>query len=459
AARAVDLGGALVIPGCIDAHCHLLQYGESKQQRVDLRGAASLAELQQRLRARLRAHPPAPGGFLLGRGFDQDRLAEARMPTAADLDAVSREVPIVIQRVCGHALVANTRAQELAGVHAPDGFFAEDDMNPLFRAIPPVSFEEKVAAAESACREAAAVGFTGVHCIVSTQEDIAAFRELARRAPLPIHLRLMAGDGALLDPPGATETIPCRTLKLFADGSLGAHTAALSQPYADQPETCGRLLFSTEALHQRIRWAHEHGYQVAAHAIGDAAVAACIEAIAGAQAGMPRPDARHRIEHASVLPPHLLQRLAALGIIAVVQPQFVVSDFWTEARLGAARAAWAYPFRSLLAAGALVAGGTDCPVEALDPFQAIARAVWRTASQHSLTLLEALGIFTRGAAYAGYAEHERGALRPGFWADLLVLPQEADLSNPDGVAALRPLLTLTAGRVVHAAGRFQGLAA
>lgn len=457
AALEVDLQGATLLPGLIDAHCHLLWYGEMQRRWVDLRGATSLAEIQARLRQRFAERPPAPGEWLLGRAFDQDRLPGGRMPTAADLDAVASDVPIVIQRVCCHALVANTRAQALAGVQAPEGLLTEDAMDAVWRVVPPMTAAERVAAAELACREAAAVGFTGAQCIVATAEEVAAFRELARRGALPIHLRLLAGDLALLDPPEAREVVPCRTLKLFADGSLGARTAALSQPYADQPETSGRLLWDPPALRECVRRAHCAGYQVAIHAIGDAAIEAALTAIAAAQAAHPRPGARHRVEHASVLPPHLVDRLATLGVTTVVQPQFTVSDFWTGARLGVERAGWAYPFRTLLRKGVPVAGSTDCPVETLDPFQAIARAVARTVRAERLRVPEAVALFTRGAAYAGFGEEEHGALFPGYQADLLVVPEDPRELRPRRLAALRPELTLVDGRVVHAAGRFRGL--
>ncbi|MBI3944351.1 MAG: amidohydrolase [Armatimonadetes bacterium] len=453
-ARRLDLEGATVLPGFIDAHCHLLSYGESLSRRVDLRGASSLEALQDRLRERIRLRPPVAGEWVLGRSFDQDRLPGARMPTAADLDAVSRELPIVIQRVCGHALIANTRAQALAGVRAPEGFLAEDDMDPVWRAVPPPTTEEKVEAAALACREAASVGYTGVHCILSAPEDLAAFRELARRGPLPVHARLMIGHLELLDPPGAREAVPCRTLKLFADGSLGAHTAAMAAPYTDMPETSGRLLFTDEELSERVGRAHRAGYQLAVHAIGDAAVAQAAAAIAAAQAAHPRPDARHRIEHASVLSPALTDRLALLGTIAVVQPQFVVSDFWTGTRLGEERAAWAYPFRSMQARGVRLAGSTDCPVEALDPFESIARAAGRAARDQRLNVPEAIALFTRGSAFAGFQEHECGALLPGCRADLIVLAEDPRRLRPARIARLRPELTLTAGRAVHTSGRF-----
>lgn len=458
APKVIDLQGGFVLPGFVDAHCHLIMHGEARLRWVDLLGTDSLEELQARLRQRMAVRPPVPGEWLVGRGFDQDRLAGARMPTAADLDAVSSEVPIAIERVCAHAMVVNHRAQALAGIQAPDGFVAEDDMAPVWAALPPPSAADKLAAAELACREAAAAGFTGAHCILSRREDIVAVRDLARRGALPIRLRLLAPSLELLDPPEGCETPPCRTLKLFADGSLGAHTAALSAPYADMPETAGRMLYTPAALRERVGDAHRRGYQVAVHAIGDAAIGAAIEAIAAAQAELPRPGARHRIEHASVLPPRLARQIIALGIIAVVQPQFAVSDFWTGARLGPARAGWAYPFRSLLDGGALLAGGTDCPVERLDPFEAVARAVSREPAEQRITAAEAMALFTAGAAYAGGDENECGRLQPGYRADLIVVANDPRKLPADAIAALRPELMLVGGRVVHAAGRFSGMA-
>ncbi len=456
-ARTVDLRGAAVLPGFIDAHCHLLWYGEALSRWVDLRGTTTLEEIQARLRQRVAACPPAPGEWILGRAFDQDRLPGARMPLDTDLDAVAPGVPILIERVCGHALVASTAAQAAAGVRAPGGFFADEEMPAVWKAVPPATASQKVAAAELACRRMAEAGFTGAHCIVPCREDVEAFRDLAGRGALPIHLRLMVSDPALLDPLDTREVLPCHTLKLFADGSLGAHTAALSEPYTDVPDTRGRLLLSQAELDERVSAAHRAGYQVAVHAIGDAAIAGAVEAIARAQAGCPRPDARHRIEHASVLPPALVDRLSLVGILAVVQPQFVGSDFWTAARLGPARAGWAYPFRSLWERGVPLAGGTDCPVEVPDPFQAISQATARLPAEQRLSVAQAITLFTRGAANAGFQESARGALTPGCWADLIVLPADPRDLPAAQVASLRPELTLVAGRVAYSAGEFLDL--
>jgi len=213
-------------------------------------------------------------------------------------------------------------------------------------------------------------------------------------------------------------------VKLFADGSLGARTAALTSPYADEPANAGMLLQSRSELEQMVRRIHEAECQAAIHAIGDLALDRALDALEAAQAARPRPDARHRIEHASVARPDQIERMARLGVAACVQPQFVASDFWTAQRLGPHRIGWAYPFRSMVRAGVRLGGGTDCPVERPDPWAAFAAAIDRVqlAPEESLTLAEAIRLFTEGAAWLGFSEGVLGAITPGALADFVVLP-------------------------------------
>jgi predicted amidohydrolase YtcJ len=451
----LDLGGRSVIPGLIDAHCHLLSYGLTRLRSAELLGVPSIPELQERLGAQ-RARLGIDGRddrWLLGRGFDQELLAERRWPTRADLDAVSAEIPILISRVCGHAIVVNSAALRLAGASGAEGRFTETAMQPFWARVPDPTPEEWSQAAREATAEAARVGFTGVHCLLSSPAEVTALQALHRQGALPIrvvlqppfawidHLRSLGIQTGFGD-----DRLRFGALKIFADGSMGARTAALSAPFTDDPGNCGELIFSPEEMDRRVAATGEAGFQVAVHAIGDRAVEIVLDAMERA----PRLHARPRIEHASLLRADLVTRMVRRDVVAAVQPQFVVSDFWTIDRLGPERTRWAYPFRTMLQAGVAVAGSTDCPVERLDPWQAIARAVTRDehTPQERLTPRKAVEIFTRGSAYASGDEPHLGSLEPGKHADFLVLDADPFTADPAALEAMRPVMTFVSGECV-----------
>jgi predicted amidohydrolase YtcJ len=458
--REIDLGGRVVLPGLIDAHCHLVAYGLIHRREADLQGARSIAEIQARLRAHAGRMGDDPAGdrWLLGRGFEQELLAEARWPARADLDAVSADRPIRITRVCGHVLVASSAAMRRAGLApAGDGRFTEEAMAPFSRAVPPPDDAEWLAAARWATAEAAAVGWTGVHCLVTEPGEIRALQTLRDAGELPIRVRLQISYG-MLEPARALglrtgfgdDRLRLGAVKLFADGSLGARTAALQAPYADDPDNQGILIHSQEELDRRVAAIGEAGFQVAIHAIGDAALDAALTAMERSPRLAPRP----RVEHASLAPPALRARMRRLGAVAAVQPPFVLADTWMAARVGPERLPWTYPFRTLRAEGVPLAGSTDCPVEALDAWPAVAAAVHRGGQNRDecLPLADALAMFTHGSAYAAGDEERLGALAPGYRADFLVLDTDPFALPAGELAALRPALTVVDGKVVYDEG-------
>jgi len=220
------------------------------------------------------------------------------------------------------------------------------------------------------------------------------------------------------------EWLTIGAIKIFSDGSLGARTAALREEYADDPGNRGQLIFDQAELDRRVQAVADAGFQVAVHAIGDAALEQVLLSFERCRNPQPRP----RVEHASLCPPDLMQRMRALGVVAAVQPQFIVSDFWTPERLGLERDRWAYPFRTMLDQGIVVAGSTDCPVEALDALQAWQRAIDRDGRrpEENLSAEEALRLFTEGSAAAAGEESEAGRLQRGMRADFVTLQEECD---------------------------------
>jgi len=462
----VDLGGRTAVPGPVDAHCHLVSYGMMCLREADLRGVRSLAELTERLRAhaeRLRMCP-GDGRWLLGRGFEQDLLQEGRWPTRHDLDAIAPGIPLRITRVCGHALVANTAALEAAGLDPaepngsfPEGVRTEEAMGPIFGATPKPTDAEWLEAARWACTEAARVGFVGVHSLMAHGREIRALVDLRREGPLPVRVQmhlpysLVEEAGALgLRTGFGDDTLNVGAVKLFSDGSLGARTAALLEPYADDPTTRGELIYPPEELARRVRRVYEAGFQVCVHAIGDEAMQVTLDAMEAAAdnapAGLPP-----RIEHASLVNPEIVARMRRLGVGAAIQPQFARSDYWAPERLGVERARGCYAFRTLWEAGIPLAGSTDCPVEALDALAAVGQLVSRPewSPQESLPLEAVLRIFSEGS----YSIQGRtgGRFQAGDYADFVVLESDPRLVAPEDVEKIPVAMTVVGGEIRYAA--------
>jgi predicted amidohydrolase YtcJ len=435
----VNLHGKHIVPGFCDAHLHVFWFGSLLAKQANLTGAASMDELL----SRLSDTAGKTYGWILGRGFDQDKLAEGRFPTREDLDRVSATRPILITRVCGHAAVANSSALaflsdgERALGDAETGLYTETAIGAIRKYVPPMSEEESEQAVASALNVALSRGFTSVGTLLDTPDQMGAYLRLKRKGELPpvrvtAHPPHKAAVGSLAENGIATgfgdEWLRYGGAKLFSDGSLGARTALLAAPYADDPEhpeNLGIRIYDPEDLKAKALNAQRKGWQLVIHAIGDQAVRETLDAIEYALDNDDRPNTyhRHRIEHASILPPDLLERMAKRKIVGVLQPQFVTSDTWTGERVGAERGAYAYPFKTMLDAGIPLALSSDCPVETLDPFACLAAAVFRDPwSPHErLTMAEALRLYCLGGMYVAHLENERGSLSEGKVADFVVL--------------------------------------
>ena len=433
-----DLGGRTAVPGFTDSHIHLIYYGHSKLRWADLGGCRSIGEIQNRLREHAEQKPSE---WILGIGFDHEILAERRFPTRQDLDEVSRDTPIFIVRLCGHATVANSKAIELAGSEKlpasgrESGLFTENDPGPIWEKIPDTTFEETVEATLFAANQARATGITCVHCLINDMDALEAIRHLRDTGKLPIRfyvqvsydmftrlkdegLKTGMGDGLMR----------IGSAKIFTDGSMGAKTAAMNEDFADDPGNRGILLHTDEQLAEMVRNVHLAGWQAAIHAIGDRAVGQAVDAIEAAlkETGESNLTRRHRIEHASILSQGLVDRMARLNILAAVQPQFIITDFWTINRVGPERYRWAYPFKTMMKKGIPMSLGSDCPVERLDAFELIYRAV--TRDEHSpnerLSVEDVIRLYSLGGAYASFQESDRGSLEPGKLADIVVLDRD-----------------------------------
>ena len=480
AAQRIDARGRTLLPGLIDAHGHVMGLGLSAIQ-LDLVGTRSKQELQERLR-RYAAENPGDG-WILGRGWNQELWPDKSMPTAADLDAAVSDRPVWLERVDGHASVGNSAALRAAGLSAaakdpqggkierdargnPTGLFIDTAAGLVERHVPPPSAADRERAFAKAQQMLLANGVTAVADMGTSVEGWKVMRSAGDSGRLQVRIMSYAGGlDPLLEiaPSGPTQWLYGDRLrmggvKLYGDGALGSRGAWLKAPYADAPETSGLAVTPPDKLRAQAARAAETGAQVAIHAIGDRGNAEAIAIFEDLARGHPG-DRRWRIEHVQVLDPADIPRLARSGIIASMQPIHQVSDrTMAEARLGPDRLAGAYAWASLARAGTRLAFGSDFPVEPVNPFLGLSAAVSRqdpdgvppggSQPQERLGFDAALAGFTRGAAYAGFAEDLIGSLEPGKWADFILVDRDVSRVDPQELARTQVLETWVAGRRV-----------
>ena len=465
----VNLNGKTVLPGFTDCHVHMASFGRSLSE-LHLRNVTSITQLRELVREKSQQFPP--GTWIIGGGWDQEKFAEKRLPTRWDLDRVSPDNPVVLFRVCSHICVANTKALEKAGIERDTvtpqggeidrdsstgeltGIIREKAMDLLFKAFPKASEEEILKVCLSACGKAVEAGLTGVHWIVESTAEVQVIKRINREGKLPLRVYLLIPVEFLenleelgLERGPGDSLLKIGGLKILLDGSLGARTAALYEPYSDAPETSGMVTCNQEDFEILVSNAHKAGLQLAVHAIGDKATDVALKAVEKALEKNPKGDHRHRIEHASVSNKELIQRMKELGVAASVQPHFTVSDFWIEKRLGTERARWVYPFRSLMKAGVVVCGGSDCPVEPISPLLGIWAAVFKQPnSKERLTIEEAIGLYTVNAAYTTFDEDMKGTIEEGKLADMIVVSDDPFKIEPEKIRDMKILMTIVGGR-------------
>ncbi len=456
--QVVDLKGRAILPGFIDAHMHLVSQGLQETGYVlDLSEARSRDGALERVREAVRAR--GSGAWVVGRGWDESRWPEGRAITRSDLDRIAPENPVALSRVDGHLLVINARALELIRVEAPPEEF--DPERGLLRERTAWRFlaqvrppeEEIERAILAAQRLAHSLGVTAVHDVVQA-EHIRAYLRAKRDGKLTLRVRLnpvVELLDAFLEVGLATgfgdEGLKLGAIKIFTDGSIGARNAALLEPYADEPSTRGKLNYAQEELNQLARKAHEAGFQLMLHAIGDRAIEAALRALEQAGVG---PGDRARIEHFELPRPEHLERAARRGVIASMQPNFLR---WSgpkglyEARLGPERDRRIDPHRWVLEHAVPLAFGSDGMP--FGPLYGIHCAVHAPHEPQRLTVEEALRAYTLGAAYAGFDEDALGSLEPGKWADLVVLSEDPTACPPERLRGIQVVKTYVAGRQVH----------
>lgn len=453
----LDLEGKTVTPGFCDSHIHLFMYGAQLLTQADLVGTKSIPEILDRLSQQMRKSD----GWIQGSGFDQEKLNEKRFPTREELDSVSRTRPIIIARICGHAVVVNSAAIALlsktdaARGDAASGLYCEVADEIFYSQVPPLDQTQMQEAVLAAAKIALRTGITSVQTLLDTPDQMQAYSALYRQGKLPLRVTGIPPYSAVqqlhthgINTGFGNEWLRFGGAKLFSDGSLGAQTALLSSPYTDKPGTLGIRIYDPEDLKRKCRDAQSKGFQVAIHAIGDQALRETLDGFEYALQGESNEIHRHRVEHAAICSPDLLERMARNKIVATFQPQFVTSDTWTPERIGAERLSWAYPMRSMIEAGVPVSLSSDCPVEKLDAFAAIASAVGRDqwTLDERLTPEQAIGAYCMGSAYAGFAEHYSGSLEAGKVADFVVLSDDPTKLPADKIARLTAERVFIAGK-------------
>ena len=321
-------------------------------------------------------------------------------------------------------------------------------------AVPRPSEEEYEKAALAACDDAIRVGLTAVHCIIASEAELRTLVKLGAAGKLPLRFYVLIPPTLL----GSARKLGVCTgfgndhvrlgaVKLFTDGSLGARTAALDEPYSDDLTTRGVIIYNQEDLDKLVIEAHDSDFQVAIHAIGDRAVGMALDSIERASRVGPK-RLRHRIEHSSVLSKSLVDRFRALQVTASMQPHFITSDYWLVERLGPERASMTYPLASLLRANVSVVAGSDGPIDPIGPLTGIASAVNRPGPE-AIRVEEAVAMYTRNAAYASFEENEKGTISPGKFADLTALQEDPMESQPNAISKIKVRFTMVGGRIVY----------
>lgn len=486
--QVIDLAGRLATPGLNDAHMHLLPYGAAMEE-VDLRprAAPTLESLLGALRARARETPP--GDWVIGRGYDHFRLDTGRHPTRDELDAALPDHPVWIVRTDGHLAVANTMALARAGIdeNTPSppggliekrdgrltGLLAETAREPVLAVLPRADIEALVGFIERGGRDLLAHGITScMEAAVGIRDgwlEMQAYQKAHRenRLPLRVYACLMGdvtrnllpeAEAAGMCTGGGDARLRIGPVKIFTDGSAGGRTAAMTKPYlGGGPDDKGILCLPSDQLTQMVGDAHRAGWQMAIHAIGDAAIDQVLDAYEAALTAMPDPQRRHRIEHCGWLRPDQMARMRQMHVLPAPQPAFM---YWFgDLYLTLAepdRVAASHPMRTWIENGLEPSASTDCPVVEIDPFANLYAMITRkTASgtvlgaDQALSLEEALHAYTHAGAYASREEAIKGCLLPGRLADIAVFDRDLFAVSPEEIRAAACDITILDGRIVY----------
>ena len=493
----VDLKGHFVVPGFNDAHMHLTDAG-FKRLTVDLTGVRSVEEFRERIRQRVQT--AAPDEWIVGSGWDETLWRTKELPTRWDIDEVTSTHPVYLERIDGHVAVASTLALKIAHVTLaskdpeggeigrdqsgqPNGVLRETARELVTSIIPQPTPDKRRQAVETALQDIARSGITSVQDYSDTGdaeanwEDFKLFEQLEKEGKLtarisewlPFDLPVQVLIERRESHDRSDPMLHTGMLKGYMDGSLGSHTAAMLQPYADDPKNSGLARYEQAKLNEMAVERVNAGFQLGFHAIGDKGAQIALEAFDAAEksAHLKQVKAldgsgnyRLRIEHAQVTNPVEVARFRELNVIASMQPNHLLTDMrWAEARLGPARAAHSYAWAELANHGVPLAFGTDYPVEPVTPFRGIYAAVTRKSEdgkqeyypEQKLTIEQTIAAYTAGSAYSEFAEKDKGKLAPGMLADFAVLDRDLTSIAPEKILGTHVLRTVVGGKTVYEA--------
>lgn len=478
--KIIDLQEGLAIPGLIDAHTHFSSGGRSLIE-LSFRGVDSVEKIQRMIAEKIKELPP--GTPVFGREYDHTLFPGQAWPSKEDLDRVAPDNPVVIRRVDGHSVWVNSLALKLSGIDRktqapfggeivkdpktgePTGILKEAAMS-LIKVKPTISStpEEDILRALAHARQ---LGLTGVHADVGLRE-LPIYQKLKNEGKLTLRvyawLPIEEMDECLkrgIKTRDGDEYLKIGFLKAFIDGTLGSGTALMFEPFSDDPSKSGLAQYPEEEFYRLIEKAYANGYQVGVHAIGDKGVNWVLNAVERAIKKYGQKNLRYRIEHAQIIKPEDFPRFKTLGVIASMQPTHCTTDMrFCEKRVGPERSKYAYAWRTLLDNGAILAFGSDWPVEPLDPRRGLYSAVTRKNiefnfpeggwfPEQKLSLAEAIRYFTWGAAYASFEENLKGTLEPGKLADLTVFSRDLFSIDPKEILTTPVAYTIVGGKIVY----------
>lgn len=459
--KVIRLNGKTVLPGFIDTHIHVSDFGRLLKW-LNLENAKSIKEIQSCLSQRMKQI--AKGKWVIGRGWDQDRLAEKRMPTRFDLDAFSPDNPVVLYHQSGQVCAVNSKALELANVNQqanagvekntqtgePTGILRDEATNLVWQVIPELSEEELYQATCIALEKVVQAGITSIHWIVLSPVEIPIIQKLRYQNKLGLRVYVIV-PSSLLDQV-LSAGLNVGGVLIFADGYLAARTAALLESYNGNPAEKGQLLCSKPDMVKLAKRICANGFDLIIHAVGDKAVDEALTVIeeTGESSGK---SLRSRIEQAAVLNDALIERMKKLQVTVSVQANVVASEFkvWSAVeRLGVKRARMLFPVKTLLKSEVLVVGGSDCPMEPLNPLLGIQASVTRDVfSEEQISVEDALCMYTINAAYASSEENIKGSIEAGKLADFTVLSVDPKVVSPDKISGIKVEMTIIGGQVVY----------
>ncbi len=482
--KVIDAEGHSLLPGFNDAHVHFIQGGAQLEQ-VSLVDAPSPKEFVKRIAAQVAKTPK--GEWIQGGRWDETKWDKPELPTKELVDPVTGDTPIFLERYDGHGALANSAAMKLAGVTAktadvpggvivrdangnPTGIFKDAAMTLIFKAIPPMTPDQRLRAARAALKHAASLGVTSVQHMNPEFADVAAYSELAEKgelttriyaAPMETEWRDQAKVG--IRRAWGSSDLRLGAVKGYADGSLGSRTAYMFEPFADDPGNRGLLsdeMHPPSAMRDRLMQADAAGLQLRVHAIGDRAISMILDIFGDIEKKHGYHDQRFAIEHAQHMAQKDFARFAKLHVIASMQPYHAIDDGrWAERRLGHDRARYSYAWRSFLDHGVTLAFGTDWPVAPLDPMPGLYAAVTRATldgknsggwiPEEKITLPEAVEAYTMGAAFTEFQDREKGSITPGKLADMVILSDNIFDLKPEAIRNVKVKTTIMGGKVVY----------